>query len=109
MTRERCTIEEWLNVPEVSDVSVARAIVAAGITTELHAVKATREIYIIESGSGDVEDGSAEPVSVSVGDIVIIDADSPQRIHNTGQADLVFLCVCTPRFQQHAYEILQEV
>ncbi len=29
-----------------------------------------------------------------------------QRISNPGKIDLIFLCVCTPRFAQEAYEDL---
>ena len=36
-------------------------------------------------------------------DHVRIPANTPQRIANVGDVDLVFYCVCTPRFVQSAY------
>ena len=36
-------------------------------------------------------------------DFEILDNGVPQRITNIGDEDLVFLCVCTPRFVQRAY------
>lgn len=105
-TRERCVIEEILNEREIPHVSVARARVDPGVTTELHAVTGTEEVYILEQGQGVVDDGTGTPAKVSAGDKVIIDASSPQRISNTSNEELVFLCVCTPRFEQKNYQML---
>jgi mannose-6-phosphate isomerase-like protein (cupin superfamily) len=38
---------------------------------------------------------------------VVIPAGTPQQIENTGTTDLVFLCVCSPRFRQEGYEALE--
>ena len=38
---------------------------------------------------------------------VWIPAGVPQRISNTGEGDLVFHCLCTPRFRQEAYRDLE--
>ena len=38
---------------------------------------------------------------------VRIPAGVRQRIRNTGPTDLVFLCICTPRFEQSAYRELE--
>ena len=47
------------------------------------------------------------PREVSPGDVVLIPPDCRQRITNAGEQDLVFLCVCTPRFIPEAYEDLE--
>jgi mannose-6-phosphate isomerase-like protein (cupin superfamily) len=44
-----------------------------------------------------------EPTKVSVGDVIVIPAEASQKITNTGQTDLVFYCVCTPRFTEACY------
>lgn len=102
LTRERCFISELLNSPDVPDVSVARARVEPGVTTELHALSVT-EWYVIESGEGLVTVGTALPWPVRPGDTVPIPAGCQQQITNTGGVDLLFLCVCVPRFSAATY------
>ena len=46
--------------------------------------------------------------AVEAGDAVQVPAGTPQRITNTGQHDLLFECVCTPRFRVDAYRNLEE-
>jgi mannose-6-phosphate isomerase-like protein (cupin superfamily) len=50
-----------------------------------------------------MEVGDLPPTIVSEGDVVRIPANMPQRIANIGDEDLVFYCVCTPRFVPSAY------
>jgi len=38
---------------------------------------------------------------------VIIPADVTQRITNTGKTDLVFLSICTPRFEKECYKTME--
>ncbi len=106
-TPERCHILELSNTPDDPDVSIARARVAPGVTTRWHRLIGTAERYIILEGSGQVEVGSLPPQEVSAGDVVLIPPLCRQRIANVGQDDLVFLAVCTPRFQPEAYEDLE--
>lgn len=47
------------------------------------------------------------PADVRPGDVVLIPRDTPQRISNTGDHDLVFLCLCTPPFTPDCYEGLE--
>ena len=96
-TRERCWILEVSNDQD-DDVSIARARVEPGVTTEWHAVVGTAERYVIVSGEGRVEVGDLAPADVGPGDVVRIPPDTRQRITNTGGEDLVFYCVCSPRF-----------
>ena len=46
---------------------------------------------------------SIPPTEVGPGDIVLIPAGTPQRIRNPGDEDLVFYCICTPRFDESDY------
>lgn len=101
-TAERCGIIEHLNDPRLADVSLARARVASGVTTELH-VLTVRELYVILEGRGRMEDGAGRSVPVGPGDCVDIPAGAPQRIANDGPGDLVFLCLCMPRFTPEDY------
>lgn len=105
-TNERCFIAEFLNTPRCEDVSVAEARVAPGVTTQLHSLSIA-ERYIVQQGGGIMELHVNETFALSVGDCVLIPADCAQRIKNTGDEDLVFLCICTPRFQPEHYKNLE--
>ena len=107
LTPERCWILEAWN--DVSDgaVSVARARVAPGVTTQWHRLRGVDERYVIVAGSGLMRTGTLAPTRVGPGDIVVIPAGALQQITNTGDTDLVFHCVCTPRFTPGCYESME--
>jgi|GEM_PF-65804 ribosomal-protein-alanine N-acetyltransferase len=96
--RENCFITEWWNSSADNRVSIARVRVERGVTTRFHWLEGTWERYIIIEGEGLVEIGGEEAVSVSKGDVAVIPPGVRQRITNTGEKDLIFLAVCTPRF-----------
>jgi len=54
-----------------------------------------------------VEVGDGVRQRVAANDVVAIPANVAQRITNTGAEDLVFLCLCSPRFQPECYESLE--
>lgn len=101
--QERCHIAELLNSPDCPGLSIARARVEPGVTTVLHAVRGADEIYYLLSGQGEVEIGGQVIGTMHPGDLLRIPADTPQRITNTGKEDLVFLAICTPRFEEGRY------
>jgi mannose-6-phosphate isomerase-like protein (cupin superfamily) len=100
LTPERCFVVE-----NYSDrlVSIAKARVKPGVTTIAHHLKGATEIYIIARGRGNVKVGNLELTKVVAGDVVVIPAGVSQKITNTGKIDLVFHCICTPRFTQDCY------
>ena len=106
-SEERCHILELSNSAADGAASVARARVAPGATTAWHRVRGTVERYVVLAGTGRVEVGDALVNDVGAGDVVLIPADMRQRISNTGDADLTFLCICTPRFEWRNYERLE--
>ncbi|MEX0915760.1 MAG: cupin domain-containing protein, partial [Wenzhouxiangellaceae bacterium] len=63
---------------------------------------------VILEGRGRAGIGN-EVIDVMPGDVVIIAPGQPQRISNTGAADLVFLAICTPRFQPANYSEIPEL
>jgi mannose-6-phosphate isomerase-like protein (cupin superfamily) len=99
-TSERCFIAENYSS---NGLSVARARVKPEVTTVAHHLKGTDEIYLVTNGTGKVTVGDLEPTEVSVGDVVVIPAGTSQKITNTGKADLVFYCICTPKFAADSY------
>lgn len=105
---EGCHILELSNAPDDPAVSIARARVAPGVTTRLHRLTETAERHIILSGRGRVELGGQPSMAVGPGDVVRIPPGCPQRIRNTGNEDLVFLAICSPRFTAAVYEDLED-
>ena len=106
LTDENCFITELMNSAEHEQISIAKARVVPGVTTELHALTGTEEYYYILSGTGRMEVDSQIIGEVSKGDIVHIKASSPQRIANIGKEDLTFICICTPRFEKNNYLVV---
>lgn len=102
-TPERCFIKEVTNDDGDEDVSIARARVPPRTMTSWHRLDTITERYIISSGRGRVELGDGDPVDVGEGDVVRVPPGTRQRITNTGTSDLVFHCVCTPRFEERFY------
>lgn len=106
-TDERCHIVEIHQRSDDEACSIARARVLPGVTTQLHALRGTDERYVIVEGEGGVEVDGGAPQPVKPLDVVAIPAGKSQRITNAGKTDLVFLCVCTPRFRAEAHVNLE--
>ena len=100
---EGCHILELSNSPADSEISIARARVEPGQTTQWHWLLHTTERYVILEGSGVVEIGALEPQAVQAGDVVLIPPHCRQRIRNIGKTDLIFLAICSPRFHAENY------
>ena len=105
-TSERCYITELLNDAEQPEVSLARARVEPGVTTQLHALSVA-EWYVLEQGQGLMQVGDGVPFTVREGDTITVPKYTAQRVTNTGRDDLVFLCVCVPKFSQECYTSLE--
>lgn len=105
-TDERCHIVEIQNSDDDPGCSIARARVEPGVTTQLHALCDTAERYVILSGVARAVIGGEPTPLLGPLDVVSIPAGVSQQITNTGSEDLVFLCICTPRFRQENYRDL---
>ena len=95
---EGCYITELSNSKDDPELSIARARVKPGVTTKLHKLRNTIERYVILEGEGVVELGDGLVEKLHKHDVVIIPSNCPQKITNSGELDLVFLVVCSPRF-----------
>ena len=105
--KEGCFIEEWHNNDHDPHCSVARVRVEPFQTTKLHALKNTVERYVILEGDANVTVGG-KSWQVGLGDVVVIDADQAQKIENILEKDLIFLAICTPRFELENYRECDE-
>jgi mannose-6-phosphate isomerase-like protein (cupin superfamily) len=100
---EGCHIVELHNTDTDAGCSIARARVEPGVMTELHCLRGIVERYVMLAGRGEVEIDGQAPAAVAAMDVVTIPAGVSQRIRNTGDSDLIFLCICTPRFEGEKY------
>ena len=103
--KETPTLERGLTTENYSaqDVSVAQARIKPGITTMAHHLDGINEIYLITSGKGQVDVGDMKSTKVTKGDLIVIPAGASQRISNIGKTDLVFYCICMPKFTAESY------
>jgi len=101
---EGCFITEWWNTSADEAVSVARARVEPDVTTRWHRLRGGAERSLILEGRGHVEVGGLPPEGVRPGAVVLVPPGTRQRITNPGEADLLFLAVCAPRFTRAVYE-----
>ncbi|MCM8854667.1 MAG: cupin domain-containing protein [Candidatus Thiodiazotropha sp.] len=106
--QEGCYINELSNHSQDTDLSIAQARLNPGNTTQWHCLENTTERYLILNGGGSVEIGELPAQLVVAGDVVLIPPGVAQRITNTGDEDLLFLALCTPRFQPLCYHILEQ-
>jgi mannose-6-phosphate isomerase-like protein (cupin superfamily) len=93
-------------MPHDAEVSMARARVEPGATTRWHHLRGVTERYLILEGRGRVEVGDLPPENVGPGAVVLVPPGVRQRITNIGDADLIFLAICLPRFTPGGYEDL---
>ncbi|MET0069158.1 MAG: cupin domain-containing protein [Candidatus Thiodiazotropha sp.] len=105
--QEGCFINELSNHDGDGELSIARARVEPGVRTRLHCLNRTTERYCIISGEGEVEIEGLPAQSVAAGDVVLIPPGSSQRISNRGNVDLIFIALCTPRFDPRDYVDLE--
>jgi mannose-6-phosphate isomerase-like protein (cupin superfamily) len=104
-TPEKCFILENINAPADPALSIARARVEPGATTINHRLKGVIERYLIIEGVGLAQIGE-KTAHVGPGDLIVIPENTPQKITNTGESDLIFYCICTPGFTPECYEVV---
>jgi len=106
--REGCYILEVSNGEHDPALSIARARLAPGERTRRHVLDGVTERYLIAAGRGRVYLDDRPPQVVTVGDVVLIPPGSIQSIENTGDVDLVFHALCTPRFTPDCYRDVED-
>jgi mannose-6-phosphate isomerase-like protein (cupin superfamily) len=77
--------------------SLAEATLGPGQSTERHHHVKTEEIYYILEGEGTMEVGE-DSGEVKRGDAIAIPPGSSHQLTNTGAADMVLLCCCSPAY-----------
>ena len=85
--------------------SIAHAIVKPGNASLSHRIKTSSEIYYILKGSGRMY-VDEESEDVGPGDTIYVPPNAIQYIENTGDADLVFLCIVYPSWRAEDEELV---
>jgi len=102
------TILRELLHPDKADLnlrySLAHAVVKPSKTSYPHKLK-TSEVYYILEGEGVMHIGE-ESAKVHSGQAVYIPPDTKQYIYNSGNSDLVFLCIVDPAWRKEDEEVL---
>ncbi|MFQ5832942.1 MAG: cupin domain-containing protein [Candidatus Thorarchaeota archaeon] len=85
--------------------SLAHAIVKPGESSAPHRFFEASEVYYVLQGTGKmhIDDEAAD---VSTGDTIYIPPMGVQYIENTGETDLVFLCIVAPSWYAEAEELV---
>jgi mannose-6-phosphate isomerase-like protein (cupin superfamily) len=99
VTADGSTIREWAG-PSYSPArnqSLAEATVAPGGSTAAHYHRLSEELYLVTAGRGRLRIGDEEH-EVEAGDCAVIPPGEVHRLQNTGDADLVVVCACSPAY-----------
>ncbi len=91
---------EGLDLP----YSIAHAVLQPGSSSLPHRLKTSTEVYFILQGAGEMHIES-ERTTVRAGQAVMIPPGSWQKIHNTGDTILKFICMVSPSWQAEDEEI----
>lgn len=105
---DNTTLRELLNPLKENLVirySLAHAKVKPGEITYPHKLKSSEVYYILE-GAGEIYIND-EKEKVSAGQTIYIPPNSVQKIENTGENDLAFLCIVDPAWRPEDEELME--
>ena len=107
-TKDGSTIREILAYRNsvIQNQSLAEAIVPVGSSTAEHYHPKSEEIYYILQGHGKMKLGE-EIREISKCDGIAIPPGAPHKIWNTGDVDLVLLCMCAPAYEHEDTVLLE--
>lgn len=99
-TADGSTIRELLahRNSSIRNQSLAEASLPPGKRTQPHYHPRAEEIYYILSGTG-VMTLSGQDRDVGPGDAIAIPPGAHHTIFNSGEGELVFLCMCAPCYE----------
>lgn len=99
VTADGSTIREWAGpgYSPARNQSLAEATVAPGGSTVAHYHRCSEELYLVTAGNGRLRVGGEER-QVESGDCAVIPPGEVHQLHNSGDADLVVVCACSPAY-----------
>ncbi|NIM19982.1 MAG: cupin domain-containing protein [Candidatus Latescibacteria bacterium] len=87
------------------DYSFAIARLAPGEASILHRLKSS-EIYYVLVGEGEIHIGG-DQAEIRPGQTIYVPPNAAQRVKNTGDVDLAFICIVNPAWKTEDEEILE--
>lgn len=107
MTRDGSLIRELFHPARDGGgrMSLAEAVLPSGRATVPHSHPTSEELYHVLRGRGRMALGRKE-FDLAPGDTVRIAAGEVHHVVNSGEEDLVFLCLCHPPYS-HQDTVLQ--
>lgn len=99
-TKDGSEIREWAGPgypAPARNQSLAEATVAPGAATAAHFHRASEELYLVTAGRGLLRIGDEER-EVAAGDCAVIPPGEVHQLRNTGAAELVVVCACSPPY-----------
>ncbi|MEM2899561.1 MAG: cupin domain-containing protein [Thermoplasmata archaeon] len=99
ITKDKSIIREIISPrnSRIERMSLAEARLSAGCETEEHYHATSEEIYYILEGKGLMRVGKSR-FRVEKGDGIVLRPGVYHKIKNTGNGELVFLCICSPMY-----------
>jgi mannose-6-phosphate isomerase-like protein (cupin superfamily) len=86
--------------------SIAHATISVGKTSLPHRLLEASEVYYILQGRGLMHI-DAEKEEVGPGSLIYIPPQATQYLENTGNTDIVFLCIVDPYWQPSDEELVE--
>jgi mannose-6-phosphate isomerase-like protein (cupin superfamily) len=100
ITKDGSIIREMMH-PKVHGnigASVAEATIPMGTETHSHMHTLSEEIYLVTSGAGRMQLGD-KYFDIHTGDTITIAPKTMHCVSNSGNTDLVIICVCVPAYE----------
>lgn len=77
----------------VTAFGVNAIVLPAGIQTGTHFHERQEELYIVLSGTVEIEFGDGSVHQLAPGGLARVDAETHRRLRNTGSEDAIYVCV----------------
>jgi mannose-6-phosphate isomerase-like protein (cupin superfamily) len=100
ITKDGSIIREMMH-PKIhgnAGASVAEATIPVGTTTLMHMHTLSEEIYVVTQGAGRMQLGD-KSFDIHTGDTITIAPRTMHSVGNSGNTDLVIICVCVPAYE----------
>ena len=114
VTKDKSLIREFFHplhetskqLPRNIPFSIALATVKPGQKTLRHIHETSKEFYFITQGVGKIQlDSKKEPIEENM--LIYIPAKTKHTVKNTGQEDLLILCICNPPYSHEDTKIVE--
>lgn len=103
------TLCEWLHPAREEEhlqmgCSLAHAMLRPGEASRPHRLRTSSEIFVILAGKGSITVDEAT-AAVAAGQAVYVTPGAMQHLRNTGNEDLVFICLVSPPWRAEDEEL----